>query len=74
MIRESSLIKQHLLSPYVGILLPHIEELLPAYASGTIQDEALWTLLLEVLAKSYEVDDGGMSTASKHRPRPILTI
>jgi U3 small nucleolar RNA-associated protein 10 len=50
---------QHLLSPYIGILLPHIEELLPAYASGSIEDEALWTLLLEVLAKSYEVDDGG---------------
>jgi len=48
-----------LLSPYIGILLPHIEELLPAYASGSIEDEALWTLLLEVLAKSYEVDDGG---------------
>lgn len=57
--------KQHLLSPYIGILLPHIEELLPAYASGTIQDEALWTLLLEVLAKSYEVDDGGKSILSE---------
>jgi U3 small nucleolar RNA-associated protein 10 len=50
------------LSPYIGTLLPHIEELLPAYASGEIKDEALWTLLLEVLAKSYEVDDGGESS------------
>lgn len=50
---------KHLLSPYIGILLPHIEELLPAYAAGEIDDEALWTLLLQVLAKSYEVDDGG---------------
>jgi U3 small nucleolar RNA-associated protein 10 len=59
------LIKQHLLSPYIGILLPHIEELLPAFANGSIQDEALWTLLLEVLAKSYEVDDGGKSTPAR---------
>lgn len=56
------LITQHLLSPYIGTLLPHIEELLPAYAEGSIQDEALWTLLMQVLAKSFEVDDGGEST------------
>lgn len=37
---------------------------MPAYASGSIQDEALWTLLLQVLAKSYEVDDGGESPGS----------
>lgn len=56
---DGSLIAQHLLSPYIGILLPHIEELLPAYAQDEIKDEDLWTLLFEVLAKSYEVDDGG---------------
>ena len=47
-----------MLSPYIGILLPHINELLPAYVDGTIHDEPLWTLLLDVLGKSFDVDDG----------------
>jgi U3 small nucleolar RNA-associated protein 10 len=64
---------QHLLSPYIGILLPHIEELLPAYASGSIEDEALWTLLLEVLAKSYEVDDGGEQLNESHQADTNIT-
>lgn len=53
---------QHLLSPYIGVLLPHIEELLPAYDRGEIDDVPLWTLLLEVLGKSFEVDDGCKSS------------
>ncbi|WVF68418.1 hypothetical protein IAT40_003183 [Kwoniella sp. CBS 6097] len=49
---------KNLLSPYIATLLPHIQELLPAYAAGQIEDRPLHTLLLEVLAKSFEVDDG----------------
>jgi len=50
---------QHLLSPYIGVLMPHIEELLQAYAEESIKDETLWTLLIQVLGKSFEVDEGG---------------
>jgi len=58
---------QHLLSPYIGTMLPHIEELLDSYADGEIADEPLWTLLVRVLGKSFDVDDGGTSlTFSKH--------
>ncbi|WVR07984.1 hypothetical protein IAU60_005027 [Kwoniella sp. DSM 27419] len=49
---------KNLLSPYIATLLPHIHELLPAYAAGEIEDETLHSLLLDVLAQSFEVDDG----------------
>ncbi|OCF41969.1 hypothetical protein I317_04161 [Kwoniella heveanensis CBS 569] len=49
---------RNLLSPYIATLLPHIQELLPAYAAGDIEDQALHTLLLDVLSKSFEVDEG----------------
>lgn len=73
LVSENVADRQHLLSPYIGILLPHIEELLPAYASGSIEDEALWTLLLEVLAKSYEVDDGGEQFNKSQQADPNIT-
>ncbi|WRT69783.1 uncharacterized protein IL334_006774 [Kwoniella shivajii] len=53
---------KNLLSPYIATLLPHIQELLPAYAQGEIQDEALHSLLLDVLGKSFEVDEGSYWT------------
>ena len=51
-----------MLSPYIGTMMPHIEELLPAYAKGEITDENLLTLLLDVLAKSFDVDEGAYWT------------
>lgn len=53
---------KNLLSPYMGILFPHIQELLPAFASGSVRSEPLWTLLLNVLGKSFEVDSGAFWT------------
>ncbi|OWZ73272.1 U3 small nucleolar RNA-associated protein 10 [Cryptococcus neoformans] len=53
---------KNLLSPYMGTLLPHIQELLPAFASGSVRSEPLWTLLLNVLGKSFEVDSGAFWT------------
>ncbi|WVQ66419.1 uncharacterized protein L199_004599 [Kwoniella botswanensis] len=53
---------KNLLSPYIATLLPHIQELLPAYAEGSIKDEQLHTLLLDVLGKSFEVDEGSYWT------------
>lgn len=49
---------RHLLTPYMGTLLPLVDELLAAYASSEIADAGLWALLLSVLAKSMDVDDG----------------
>ncbi len=54
-------------------MLSHMEELLDAYADGDIADIQLWTLLLQVLGKSFEVDDGGMSTYFLLQPLTILT-
>lgn len=51
-----------MLSPYIGTLLPHIEELLPAFVDGSLTDTSLWTLLLNVLGRSFEVDDGAYWT------------
>ncbi|WWC65921.1 uncharacterized protein I303_108543 [Kwoniella dejecticola CBS 10117] len=53
---------KNLLSPYMAALFPYIQELLPAYAEGIITHRGLHTLLLEVLAKSFEVDDGAYWT------------
>nr|XP_019043454.1 hypothetical protein I302_08031 [Kwoniella bestiolae CBS 10118]OCF22384.1 hypothetical protein I302_08031 [Kwoniella bestiolae CBS 10118] len=53
---------KNLLSPYIATLLPHIQELLPAYAEGFIKDQPLHTLLLDVLGKSFEVDEGAYWT------------
>jgi hypothetical protein len=63
---------RHLLSPYIGTMMPHIEELLDAYADGDIEDVGLWTLLMGVLAKSFEVDDGGGSFFSSPRGFPPI--
>nr|XP_019009268.1 uncharacterized protein I206_05916 [Kwoniella pini CBS 10737]OCF48049.1 hypothetical protein I206_05916 [Kwoniella pini CBS 10737] len=49
---------KNLLSPYMAILLPHIQELLPAYSEGLINHKGLHNLLLDVLSKSFEVDEG----------------
>lgn len=49
---------RHLLTPYMGTLLPLVDELLAAYKAGEIADAGLWTLLLSVLGKSMDVDDG----------------
>ncbi len=46
--------------------MPHIEELLPVFADGSLKDTSLWTLLLDVLGKSYEVDDGAFWTDTLH--------
>ncbi|WVQ84520.1 hypothetical protein IAT38_006674 [Cryptococcus sp. DSM 104549] len=53
---------RNLLSPYIGTLLPHIHELLPVFASGSLRSFPLWTLLLNVLSKSFEVDAGAFWT------------
>lgn len=72
--RDGAHVLQHLLSPYIGILLPHLEELLSAYSSGNITDPELWTLLIRVLGKSFEVDDGAYWTEQLYtRLIPLLT-
>jgi U3 small nucleolar RNA-associated protein 10 len=53
---------RHLLTPYMGTLLPLVDELLAAYKGCDIADLGLWTLLLSVLAKSMDVDDGAYWT------------
>lgn len=50
----------------MGTLQPHIDELLPAFAEGTITDQAFWTLLLKLLAKSFEVDEGAYWNDALH--------
>lgn len=49
---------RHLLTPYMGVLLPLVDELLAAYTASEIDNVHLWTLLLSVLGKSFDVDDG----------------
>ncbi|ORX37624.1 hypothetical protein BD324DRAFT_650190 [Kockovaella imperatae] len=49
---------KNLLSPYIGILLPHVQELLASFASGDLTDVRLWQLVLETMGKSFAVDDG----------------
>jgi U3 small nucleolar RNA-associated protein 10 len=54
-------------------MLPHIEELLPAYSKGEITDENLLNLLLDVLAKSFDVDEGAFWTdTSTAKLLPLL--
>ncbi|KAL1412540.1 snoRNA-binding rRNA-processing protein utp10 [Vanrija albida] len=53
---------RHLLTPYMGTLMPFVEELLAAYSIGEVEDESLWALLLGVLAHSMDVDDGAFWT------------
>ncbi|WVQ74325.1 U3 small nucleolar RNA-associated protein 10 [Cryptococcus sp. DSM 104548] len=53
---------KNLLSPYMATLLPHIHELLPAFSSGANTSLPLWSLLLETLAKSFQVDEGAFWT------------
>lgn len=50
----------------MGTLFPHVEELLPAYQDGQITDEPLLILLLDVLSKSFEVDEGAFWTDASH--------
>ncbi|KAL7425209.1 snoRNA-binding rRNA-processing protein utp10 [Cryptotrichosporon argae] len=57
---------RHLLSPYMAVLQPHVDELLGAYAARDIADHALWALLLDTLATSFEVDDGAYYTDAIH--------
>jgi U3 small nucleolar RNA-associated protein 10 len=55
-------------------LLPHIEELLPAYVDGEATDPELWTLLVRVLGKSFEVDEGAFWTEALYlKLIPLLT-
>lgn len=49
---------RHLLTPYMGVLLPLIDELLTAYSVSEVDNANLWALLLSVLGKSFDVDDG----------------
>ncbi|BEI90452.1 uncharacterized protein CcaverHIS019_0305220 [Cutaneotrichosporon cavernicola] len=53
---------RHLLTPYMATLLPLVDELLAAYKTGEVADYGLWALLLSVLAKSMDVDDGAYWT------------
>ncbi|GMK56611.1 hypothetical protein CspeluHIS016_0304510 [Cutaneotrichosporon spelunceum] len=53
---------RHLLTPYMATLLPLLDELLAAYKAGEVADYGLWALLLSVLAKSMDVDDGAYWT------------
>lgn len=50
----------------MGTILPHLEELLPAYQDGQITDEPLLLLILDVLAKSFDVDEGAFWTDALH--------
>lgn len=50
----------------MGTILPHLEELLPAYQDGQITDEPLLLLILDVLSKSFEVDEGAFWTDALH--------
>lgn len=53
---------RNLLTPYMATLMPFVEELLKAYADGEVEDPEQWTLLLGVIAKSMDVDDGAYWT------------
>lgn len=53
---------RHLLTGYMGTLLPLVDELLAAYSAGDIADAGLWALMLDTLAKSFDVDEGAFWT------------
>lgn len=53
---------RHLLTGYMGTLLPLIDELLVSYSVGEIADAGLWALMLDTLAKSFDVDEGAFWT------------
>lgn len=53
---------RHLLTGYMGTLLPLVDELLSAYQKREITDAGLWALMLDTLAKSFDVDEGAFWT------------
>lgn len=53
---------RNLLTPYMGTLLPLVDELLAAYSANEVTDSTLWTILLSLLAKSFDVDEGAYWT------------
>ena len=55
-------------------MVPQVEDLLPAYADGEATDPELWTLLVRVLGKSFEVDEGAFWTEALYlKLIPLLT-
>jgi U3 small nucleolar RNA-associated protein 10 len=68
---------RHLLTPYMATLVPFVDETLDAYAAGEQADARLWALLLAVVAKSLDVDDGTYWTdalALKLLPRVVSQL
>lgn len=47
--------------------MPHIEELIPAYANGEITDIPLLNLLLDLLGRSFDIDDGAYWTEAAYQ-------
>lgn len=47
-----------LMAPYTSSLLAPVTEVLSMYESGKLKDPVLWTELVELMDKTFRVDDG----------------
>ncbi len=44
--------------PYLGMVEDELFQLLSRYRSGDLEDVPLWSAMISLLGRSFEVDDG----------------
>lgn len=50
-----------LMTPYMGFMIQAFVDLLESFARSEEPNQRLWASLIQVLGKSFEVDDSGMT-------------
>lgn len=60
------------MTPYMSFLLPPFTELLNLYKQSSVNEE-LWLAVVQVVTKSFAVDEGGLSNSSTILINTLLT-
>ena len=62
------------MTPYMSFMIQAFTDLLESFSESEEADPELWSSLVQVLGKSFEVDEAGTTVQSSFAPPSVLSL